>query len=194
MKQLDHFPEYTKQVLSGLTADESLKNRILMKAAGDTGAERAFSRLFLRSVPYLAAAACLVLCFGILFLGMQKPLSSQNEPGDIHVFTAGQQDPVVAGNETDSIQFGAIDPGDVVALSWSDIGEISDPEKCRKLAETLLASSVSADAAEEEFNATLTVKTADGKTMRYAVSEPYLWNNGCWDCRVFFDMFREYAE
>lgn len=71
MRQLDRLPELTDQVLSGLQADDSLKHRILLAAAGSSKDKADRSRTVL--VLCCISAALLLLCIMIDSISVRKP-------------------------------------------------------------------------------------------------------------------------
>ena len=172
MNRIEDLRRVTDNTLHGLIADDSLKFRILQKAAqsGQDSRKRAF-----RPVPVLCSLIAL-LVVAVVALSTLKPVAPSN-PGEMNVFAAGSK-------ETDA-PYTSIDPDTVISVELSGIGTVTDPEQCAELIALLQQDeAVSASGAQEE-GSELTVTSGDGTVYRYILS-------GQADS-AFCSLFRQYA-
>lgn len=86
MTGLDQFRKYTDQALSGLKADDALKQRILLAAASkEQAGKRPFS---FKPVPVLCSLT-MILIVGIFILNGKSPVFPNHNPR-INTFAAGR--------------------------------------------------------------------------------------------------------
>lgn len=96
MNSIDNLREITDQVLCGLTADASLKHRILSSGSDCISEKR---RFLFRPVPVLALAAVLLVVSLIALNGL-RPIEIPG-PGQLHHIAAGQSElPVSADSDS----------------------------------------------------------------------------------------------
>ena len=98
MSRLDHLPEISEQMLSGLRADDALKHRIYRKAAGITDTpEKKSSRIPLAALCAISAAMIAVFALLIPFSrqngnslpGEQQAASGSYDPAEFNSMSAG---------------------------------------------------------------------------------------------------------
>lgn len=175
--------EATEKALYNLTADESLKQRILQKAAAaetDTQKRRRFT-----SIPAFCTVMAALMLILVVMNGLQPvdPAASV----EINVFSAGSsQDVSVAGNEYADV-LDNLDPNQVVSVELTDVGTVSDPEACASLVSLLQHNSVSSDYSIEKAVHTLYIISSDGSSLSFVAEEPYLSSGSTWSCVEFFD-------
>lgn len=178
MNRIEDLRSVSENTLHGLVADDSLKFRILQKAAGETKPRSGFS---FRTVPALCCVLA-ALIVAILALNTLQPVPTAG-PGEIKVFAAGS-----AGQENVSAFRDKIDPASVVSVELEGSVPITNPEKCASLAGIL------ADKAEKAFTEIegenhLILTVSDGTAYTFTVCNPYLIDDAdgsCWSCPEFF--------
>ena len=126
MSRIEELREVTDQTLHGLTADDSLKFRILQKAAGGEETKKPY----FKPVPVFCAA-CAVLLVMVMALNSLKPVS--NTPGEINVFAAGSTEKPADMEQAGLLPAG-FEAGSVVSVELDGVGSVTDLEKCASLA------------------------------------------------------------
>ena len=192
MKNLDQLHEVTDKALWGLTADESLKYRILQKAAM-TGPEKS-SRPGRRFIPVLCSSVALLLVCLFAVNGL-KPVV----PADMKVFPAGQLNLASQeGNQVNpsaAFSFPVLKPDSVTSVEWKNEGIVADSGICNKLIHRLQDQSEKKEDVPFEENGILIITAGDGTSFEYPVDEPYILEGGTiWDCSSFFELFRQSAD
>lgn len=180
MIKLENLREETESALYGLTADDSLKYRILQKAAQTPIEEK--KRIF-RPFPVLCSVLAVLLLLTVA-LNQVRPLSTV-EAGDITVFAAGRKE------EGSTSVFSNISASEIVSMELTSVGKIEAQEKCSALLDLLRQDSFPAADEKWDNEEYLIISTTDGQSIRYPVNEPYFLDNTCWECEAFFDQFRE---
>lgn len=192
MKKPEDLAEVTENVLYGLAADDSLKQRILQRAAEHTGTER--KRVF-HPVPVFSSVIFVLIIAAVLLNGLPPVVPAQ--PAEMKVFAAGSQDTVppaeAAGGTFVQAVFGGDMPGDVVSVELDGAGLVSDPGQCRSLISVLCESAEPAVNVSADQNSRLTITTAAGEVYQMEADEPYLAGSGCWSCPGFFSLLREFC-
>lgn len=176
MNSLEKLPELTEKALGGLTADETLKFRILNKAA-ETPAED--KRSFLRPAIGLVAAAVLMVCV-LLVLNGRDAVPSPEETPILRSFPAG------------AVSSSGILPTDVDAFGAESIesaatGKVTDSKTLESLLKAL-SSAVKAEVpAEASAEDELVLRCKNGAEFKWGLHEPYLSSeDGTWSCPGFF--------
>ena len=180
MMKLENLREETESALYGLTADDSLKYRILQKAA-QTPIEE--TKRNFRPFPVLCSVLAVLLLLTVA-LNQVRPLSTI-EAGDITVFAAGRKE------EGSTSVFSNIEASDIISMELTSVGKIDTPEDCSALLGVLRQDSFPAADEKWDNEEYLVICTADGQSIRYPVNEPYFLDNTCWECEAVFDQFRE---
>ena len=188
MSRIEELRQVTDQTLHGLTADDSLKFRILQQAAG--GAET--KKPSFRPVPVLCAA-CAALLVMILALNSLQPVS--NVPGEINVFAAGSTEKPADMDHTGLLPPG-FEAGSVVSVELDGAGSVTNPEKCAALAGILDGQVSSSEYAYAACGSHLKITAADGTVLTFGANEPYLIaeDGSCWSCPEFFTELRKEIE
>ena len=189
MKKIEDLRQVTDHALYGLTADESLKFRILQKAAQPSGVHQ--KRVF-HTVPVLCSLIALLL-IAVVALNSIKPVVPST-PGEINVFAAGSKDTV----EPEIYQEAVCDISDIPAASVSSIeisglGRITDPDQCTLLVSILQEKAESADTDPAAGSVSLVIRTSEGAEYRFYANDPYLTGNKTWSCPDFFSSFKAYT-
>ena len=176
----------TENVLSGLTADESLKFRILQKAASDTQNKHIYR---FSPVPVLCSVLA-VLIISIIALNTVKPVDPTN-PGEMNVFAAGSKDTAlpetVSPDNEFSVAAGGITPEDIISIEMTDVGRISVQSQSADLFRILCNSAVAVSGINPDPVNCLNITTSDGRVITFDVKEPYLISDSCWLCPEFFN-------
>ncbi len=168
----------TENTLYGLTADESLKFRILQKAARQP---EPHTRRSLRLVPVLCTvlAAFLVV---VIALNTLQPVPSAG-PGEMNVFAAGKSETAEktlfpAGFDTDG----------VISVKLNDSATVTDPVQCAALVSVLLDSSGEAADSGAHADGNLIITSSDGSELTFGTDDPYLIGKDGrrWYCPGFF--------
>ena len=180
MIQPEELRTATDKALCGLTADESLRSRILQKAAGAGQEER---RSAFRPVPALCGVivVLLIAVFALNGLNSVSPV----DPGEMNVFAAGSDDTAV------SVIPDFVDPEDVVSVEITGIGTLTGAERCAALVSLLREKAAPAESSVPSAKSRLNITLADGSVIRYTVDEPVLSAAAAWSCPEFFDLFRQ---
>ena len=192
MKRPEDLAEVTENLLHGLTADDSLKQRILQRAADYSGTEQ--KRVF-HPVPVFGSVIFALIIAVVLLNGLPPVVPAQ--PAEMKVFAAGSQDtvPPAADEGTTFVQtvFGGVMPGDVVSVELDSTGLVSDPEQCRTLISVLCENAEPSVNVSADKQSRLTITTAAGEVYQLAADEPYLTGSGCWSCPGFFSLMRQFC-
>ena len=190
MMNPENLQQATEKALFNLTADDSLKQRILEKAAGYQTVSRK-SRI-LTSIP----AFCTVMAVLMLVLTVMNGLKPVDPASsvEINVFSAGSSDDVSPVDHTGADVFDMLNPDTVVSVELTGIGTITDTEACSSLISLLQHSSVPTDYSFDKSAHTLYIISADGTKLTFNVEEPYLENGSCWSCPEFFVRLHELTD
>lgn len=190
MNKLDHLPEYTDQVLHGLRADSSLKQRILQEAASSGEASsRPFSFSF-RPGPVLCSIAAVMLIV-LTVIGSRVAIPTASEPGKIVSFAAGKQGSSAVPESVSLIRLGDLDPGEVLSMEIPGLGKVTDPENCAELMRILQNESVAADSAEPIAYSDSLIITTGESTIEIKIQAPFLSVEKSLENHHFFTHFSE---
>ena len=184
MNNLKDLRAVTDKVLYSLTADDSLKHRILQQASQPE--QRSEKKPFYL-IPVLCSVLTLLLITAVVLNGLQ-PISPA-APGEINVFTAGR-------DSTSSVQkndFCPVDPSvsadSVIFIELTGAGSTSAPQQCAQLFIALRDESVPSDAELLSPRSELSILLLDGSEIRFSAAEPYIAAGGeCWTCPAFFEL------
>lgn len=185
----ENLHQATEKALFNLTADESLKQRILEKAAGYQHVSR--KRRILTSIPAFCTVMAVLMIVLTVINGL-KPVDPASSV-DINVFSAGSSDDIAPADKDAEI-FDVLNPDAVLSVELTGFGTITDSEACSSLISLLQHSSVPTDYSIEDPDHTLIISSADGTKLTFNVKEPYLGSDNCWSCAEFFDRLHELAE
>ena len=180
MKKPEELREVTENVLCGLTADESLRSRILQNAAGAGREER---RSAFRPVPALCGVIAALLIAVVALNGL-NPVNPA-DPGDMNIFAAGSND------TRKSVLLDGIDPDEVTSIEITDLGTVSGAEQCAALISLLTEKAAPAGSSDPSAESRLNITLAGGTVIRFSVDEPVISGDGTWSCPEFFDLFRQ---
>ena len=165
----------TEKALSGLTADESLKQKILLKASET--APRNHSILTHPVFRLCTVAAVLLLM--VVSLNSIRPLT-HSTTGEMTVFAAGGKD------TTYDTLFDQINIDDVTCISFGNEKSVMN-EQCTSLIHTLQSKARKSDEDVLETNDQIIISMKDGTDLVFSVQEPYLFRgNDVWICPEFF--------
>ena len=178
MNRIEDLRSVSENTLHGLIADDSLKFRILRKAAGEKETRRGFS---FRTVPALCGVLAALLVM-VLALNTLQPVPAAG-PGEINVFAAGS-----AGQENETVFMKDFSPDSVVSVELEGSFRTDDPEKCAFLAGILAGKAEKIEAVEIEGDIHLILTASEGTQMTFTVCDPYLIGEDgrCWSCPEFF--------
>ncbi len=175
--------EATDRALYGLTADESLKQRIFQKAAAcEASGHKITGRNILPAFCAVMAALVLVLT-AVNSLRPVDPASTV----EINVFSAGSSDKSDSADSSYPDIFDDLDSNNVISIELSDVGKITDVESCKALISLLKNSAVSADCSFVGSEHSLIIESTDGTKLSFDVTEPYIGKEKCWSCESFFE-------
>ena len=172
-----------ENTLNGLTADDSMKFRILQKAAGDAESKRV---RILRPVSVLCTVLAVMLVAVIALNTLQAVPSAG--PGNINSFTAGSAD-------SDAHLFPeGFDPDSVTSVSFNGF-IISDSGKCTELVSTLIERASETNPPEISAGSPLEISDGRGITVTFTAEAPFLIGDDgrTWFCSEFFDAFEIYT-
>ena len=179
MIQPEELRSATDKALYSLTADESLKQRILLKASQTTQTHR--DSVF-RPVMKLCAVVG-VLRLMVIALNSVRPLSPSS-PGEMNVFAAG-------GKDTAGTSFPQIDIDHVSGISVGGI-DYQDETQYTELIRILQNESKETDALIPENGERIVIRMEDGKEYAFGISEPYVFTDDkCWTCSGFFKLLQD---
>ena len=176
MIKLEDLRHETDSALYGLTADDSLKYRILQKAAQTSVNKKQRMHPF----PILCSVLALLLLM-LVGLNQIRPLSPVT-PGEMTVFAAGGTD------EISIPAFSSIEASDVSSLELASVGTVNDPDLCYSLIKTLQSNSKPAAIDNIPDQDKLLIHMKNGCIYEYAAYAPYLSDGVCWECQSFFSM------
>ncbi len=184
----ENLHQATEKALFNLTADESLKQRILEKAAGYQNVSR--KHRILTSIP----AFCTVMAVLMLVLTVMNGLKPVDPASsvEINVFSAGSDDASPVDKSADV--FDMLNPDTVLSVELTGFGTVTDSESCSSLISLLQHNSVPTDYSLENAVQSLIITSADGTKLTFNVEEPYLGSDNCWSCAEFFERLRELTE
>lgn len=185
MNNLNNFRDITDKALCGLTADESLKQRILQRAA-DSSVSPAKKPLFLIPVCCTVLA---VLLIAVSFLNGLQPVSPAT-PGEINVFTAGNHDSSYSADQNLCPVDQSISADNIASIIFTDFGVIEDPSLCSLLFSTIQEKSVPSDSPAAAERMELTIIVNDGTEIHFDTEDPYIIGDQCWYCPEFFELVR----
>ncbi|MBR5961243.1 MAG: hypothetical protein IKZ98_09635 [Clostridia bacterium] len=179
MIQPEELRSATDKALSGLTADESLKQRILLKASQSTQTSR--DSVF-RPVMKLCAVVGVLLLM-VVALNSVRPLSP-SAPGEMNVFAAGGKDTAAAA------PFAQIDIDHVSGITVGGIVYQND-DRCADMIRILQSEAKETDADIPANGEQIVIQMDDGTEHTFGISEPYVYSNDkCWICSGFFSLIQ----
>lgn len=182
MNTLEKLPEITEKAFGGLTADESLKFRILKKASASTAAEK---RSLLRPAIALVSAAALMVG-ALLVLNSRDAVPSPEETPVLRSFPAG-----AVSSES------GILPADVVAFGAESIetaahGKVTESQVLEALLKALASAGIAETPADFSAEDELVLRCRNGAVYSWSLHEPYLSSGeGTWYCPAFFRLLGE---
>ena len=177
MSSPEDLRQITENTLHSLVADESLKYRILQKAASSEQIDRSRRK---KLIPVFCTVLAALLIAAVSLNSLQSVPSSG--PGELNSFTAGNTD------DASSVFPENFNPDSVVSLEVERLGTIVDADQCSALSKLLLNQSVPADIADPAEDGRLIVTTSDGNSYVFITGNPYLISpdQQCWSCPAFF--------
>ena len=182
--------EATDRALYGLTADESLKQRIFQKAAAcEASGQKITGRNILPAFCAVMAALVLILT-SVNGLRPVDPASTV----EINVFSAGSSDKSDSAETSYPDIFDDLDSNNVISIELSDVGKITDAESCAALISLLKNSAVSADCSFTGSEHSLIIESTDGTKLSFDVTEPFIGAEKCWSCESFFESLHKMIE
>lgn len=180
MSRPEDLRQITDNTLHSLIADESLKFRILQKAASSEQIDKSRQK---RLIPVFCTVLAALLIAAVSLNSIQAVPSSV--PGELNSFTAGGTDhassfPLPEG----------FDPDSVLSVEMEGLGTVNDPGQCAALTQLLIDQSISYDQ-DPDADGKLIITSSGGQTFVFEVSNPYLisQDNQCWSCPGFFSEF-----
>ena len=184
MNNLKDLRAVTDKVLYGLTADDSLKHRILQQASQQ---EQKSEKKPFHLIPVLCSVLTFLLITSVV-LNRLQPVSP-TVPGEINVFTAGS-DSIPSAQKNGSCP---VDPSvsadNVIFIELAGSGSTSAPQQCAQLFIALRDQSVPADAELLSSGSELTISLLDGSEIRFSAENPYIAaGEECWMCPAFFEL------
>lgn len=185
MSRPEELRRAAENTLYGLTADDSLKYRILQKAAEHEDSKK---RKLLHPLPALCSVLAM-LFVAILALNSLQPVNSAG-PGEINAFTAGniQEDL----SEEVSNPFKRINSDSVISVNISGESSVNDHDMCAALI-ALLQDAAASDAAriDSAKKCRLQISSSDGTVYEFDADNPYLSDSEGhnWNCSEFFSEF-----
>lgn len=185
MSRPEELRQVTEKTLYGLTADDSLKCRILQKASCSTASKH---RFFLRPVPVLCTVFAALLAAVIALNTLQAVPSAG--PVEIKSFIAGN---IIVHS---SLFPDGFDPYSVISVTVEGSGTVTDPEQCRMLISVLQDYAVPAESDALSDHSTLEITEESGGTFTFDVCNPYLSDEDhqVWSCPEFFSSFDRIIE
>ena len=179
MIQPEELRSATDKALYGLTADESLKQRILLKASQTPQSRR--DSVF-RPVMKLCAVVGVLLLM-VVALNSVRPLSP-SAPGEMNVFAAG-------GKDTAGTPFSQIDIDHVSGVSVGST-DYQDKTQYIELIRILQAEAKETDAEIPDGGKQIIIRMEDGKELSFGICEPYVYNDDkCWTCNGLFTFLQD---
>ena len=189
MKNPEMLREATDKVLFGLTADDSLKQRIFQKAASDR--ESSSRRLFGPVPAFCAVVAMLLITVGVLNnLAPVNPAASV----EMNVFSAGSVDISPAPDYPVSVFPAGFSSEIVSSVEINEKKPVTDPEECAALIAALEESEITDQPFGADSEGQVIVHCSDGSSYQFIASEPYLSYDGqSWICESFFALYQEFC-
>ncbi len=180
MSSPEDLRQITENTLHSLIADDSLKYRILQKAASSEQTDRLRRK---KLIPVFCTVLAALLIAAVSLNSLQSVPSSG--PSELNSFTAGKTDNVSSVFPED------FNPDSVLSLEIERLGTIVDADQCSALSLLLLNQSVPADTADPVAGDRLIVTTSNGNTYVFMTENPYLisTDHQCWSCPAFFREF-----
>ena len=180
MNRLEDIRTVTDKALYGLTADESLKFRILQKAAA---CEQKGARRIAHPVPVLCAVVAFLVIIAVSINGIQpvEPVV----PGEMTVFAAGGTDDRTVSS------IGKIESGHVISVEVTGIGTVTDPSGCDALIGLLKNDAESTAEEPDKWSEKIVIRMDDGSVYEYKAAEPCLDDGRNLECPAFFSMMHE---
>lgn len=188
MSRIEELRQVTDQTLYALTADESLKYRILKKAAENVQSKNKS----VRPIPVLCTA-CAVLMLIILMLNNLNPVS--NELGDMNVFAAGSTEKPADSNRVIPLPEEIITDS-VVSIELNGYGSVTDSDRCAYLIGILSEKASPAEGISFTSDDTLVFASDKGFVITLIVKKPYLTasDGSVWSCPEFFTELQNYIQ
>lgn len=175
MIQPEELRSATDKALYGLTADESLKQRILLKASQTTQSNR--DSFVFRPVLKLCAIVGVLLLM-VVALNSVRPLSP-SAPGEMNVFAAG-------GKDTTGTLFSQIDVDSVSGVSVGSI-DYADKAQCVEMIRVLQSEARETDTDIPADGEKMIIRMKDGTEHLFYIREPYVYKDDkCWTCAGLF--------
>ncbi len=188
MKNPEELREISDKVLFGLTADDSLKQRILQNAVS-TG--RTSSRILFSPIP----AFCTVIAMLLITVGVLNSIRPVDPAAtvEMNVFSAGSVDISPSPDASDSVFPAGFQAETVVSVELAGRNAITDPQKCRALTDALMNCTVSDESPDMNDAVKMTILCDNGDSYHYNASDPYISDDSqCWSCDIFFILCSEY--
>lgn len=181
MSRPEDLRQITDNTLHSLIADESLKYRILQKAASSEQIDKSRQK---RLIPVFCTVLAALLIAAVSLNSIQAVPSSV--PGDLNSFTAGGTDPASSFPLPEGFN-----PDSVLSVEMEGLGTVNDPGQCAALTQLLIDQSVSTDHMDPAADGKLIITSSGGQTCVFEVCNPYLisQDNQCWSCSGFFSEF-----
>ena len=193
MKNPEQLREATDIVLHELTADDSLRYRILRQAAEGKGKE---TRRGFHPLPVFCTAVAALL-IAVLVLNSLKPVN-QGDPGQMNNIAAGADEtvrPVDRQNTSPvSVLLYDVKPEDVTSIEISGIGRTDNPQQCAELIRLLQEEASVAGSADPSAHGSVCVTLSDGTVYLIDAEEPFLIGDVCCSCPSFFTRLRQYHQ
>lgn len=177
MIKLEQLREVSDQVLSGLTADDSLKYRIIQNA---TSSKKSHSGMAFRPVPVLCCVVALVLASACL-LNSLRPVSPAGD-SEIRVFAAGSTDSVHTedklSDRTILLILKDITPDSIASIELIGTGVVTEPSDCASLLAALqdYAGTVDSVSSDERYDTvdkeSIIITMDDGTVYKIADNHP----------------------
>ena len=181
MSRPEDLRQITENTLHSLIADESLKYRILQKAASSEQIDTSRQK---KLIPVFCTVLAALLIAAVSLNSIQAVPSSV--PGDLNSFTAGGTD-----SASSLLLPKWFNPDSILSVEMEGLGTINDPDQCAALIQLLIDQSVSAAHTDQGTNGKLIITSSGGQTYVLMISDPYLitQDNQCWSCPGFFSEF-----
>ncbi len=188
MKNLEELHAVTDKVLSGLTADDSLKQRILQTAV--MSGKKETKRLFSPIPAFCGVIVLLLITVGVLNnLRPVDPASSV----EMNVFSAGSVEISPSPDDSDSVLPAGVNSENIVSIELSAPGIVTSADKCAALADALAKCEICEEPVEKNSDRQLIIRCKDGTQYRFSVCEPCISNEKCWSCEEFFTLYSTFT-
>ena len=180
-------PNVTERVLYGLTADDSLKHRILQQAAQQK--DKKVNKPFYLIPVFCTALAVLVLT--VVVLNRVQPVSP-SVPGEINVFTAGNDISSLPEKDVLCPLDPDISENNILSIQIAGLGTVLDSQQCAMLFCLLRDESIPADSPDVAVQNEMVITLKNGTEIRFNADEPYFYSGSdCWSCAAFFESARQ---